>query len=98
MKSIFKHKSIFYLLAFLLPFTIMVIILSTQGIWLGSDTTILASDGFHQYVIFHQTLRNALHGNSSIFYTFTSGIGLNFYALSSYYLGSFLSPLVYFFD
>lgn len=76
----------------------MVIILSTQGIWLGSDTTILASDGFHQYVIFHQTLRNALHGNSSIFYTFTSGLGLNFYALSSYYLGSFLSPLVYFFD
>ena len=98
MKSIFKHKSIFYLLAFFLPFTIMVIILSTQGIWLGSDTTILASDGFHQYVIFHQTLRNALHGNSSIFYTFTSGLGLNFYALSSYYLGSFLSPLVYFFD
>lgn len=98
MKSIFKHKSIFYLLAFFLPFTIMVIILSTQGIWWGSDTTILASDGFHQYVIFHQTLRNALHGNSSIFYTFTSGLGLNFYALSSYYLGSFLSPLVYFFD
>ena len=30
--------------------------------------------------------------------SFTSGLGLNFYALSSYYLGSFLSPLVYFFD
>ena len=36
--------------------------------------------------------------NGSLFYTFTSGLGLNFYALSSYYLGSFLSPLVYFFN
>ncbi|WP_153049030.1 YfhO family protein, partial [Streptococcus suis] len=27
-----------------------------------------------------------------------SGLGLNFYALSSYYLGSFLSPIVFFFD
>ena len=46
-------------------------------------------DGFHQYVIFDVTLRNILHGTDSIFYTFTSGLGLNFYALSSYYLGSF---------
>ncbi len=61
----------------------------------GSDTTILASDGFHQYVIFNQTLRNTLHGDGSLFYTFSSGLGLNFYALSSYYLGSFLSPIVF---
>ncbi|MDE7536421.1 YfhO family protein, partial [Streptococcus agalactiae] len=61
-------------------------------------TTILASDGFHQYVIFNQALRNILHGSNSLFYTFTSGLGLNFYALSSYYLGSFLSPIVYFFN
>ncbi|MCB6585477.1 YfhO family protein, partial [Streptococcus gordonii] len=38
-----------------------------------------------------------LHGDGSLFYTFTSGLGLNFYALTSYYLGSFLSPLYYFF-
>ncbi|HFI0256782.1 TPA: YfhO family protein [Streptococcus suis] len=84
--------------AFLLPFSIVLIALALKGIWWGSDTTILASDGFHQYVIFNQVLRNALHGDGSLFYTFTSGLGLNFYALSSYYLGSFLSPLVFFFD
>lgn len=39
-----------------------------------------------------------MHGQDSIFYSFSSGLGLNFYALMSYYLGSFLSPLVYFFD
>ena len=70
----------------------------SQGIYWNSDTSPLLGDGFHQYVIFDITLRNILHGNGSLFYTFTSGLGLNFYALSSYYLGSFLSPLVYFFD
>ena len=69
----------------------------SQGIYWNSDTSPLLGDGFHQYVIFDVALRNILHGNGSLFYTFTSGLGLNFYALSSYYLGSFLSPLVYFF-
>ena len=68
----------------------------SQGIYWNSDTSPLLGDGFHQYVIFDIALRNILHGNGSLFYTFTSGLGLNFYALSSYYLGSFLSPLVYF--
>ena len=70
----------------------------SQGIYWNSDTSPLLGDGFHQYVIFDIALRNILHGNGSLFYTFTSGLGLNFYALSSYYLGSFLEPLVYFFD
>lgn len=70
----------------------------SQGIYWNSDTSPLLGDGFHQYVIFDVTLRNILHGNGSLFYTFTSSLGLNFYALSSYYLGSFLSPLVYFFN
>ena len=70
----------------------------SQGIYCNSDTSPLLGDGFHQYVIFDVALRNILYGNGSLFYTFTSGLGLNFYALSSYYLGSFLSPLVYFFN
>ena len=70
----------------------------SQGIYWNSDNSPLLGDGFHQYVIFDIALRNILHGNGSLFYTFTSSLGLNFYALSSYYLGSFLSPLVYFFD
>ena len=100
MKLLEKHrkKLLTLLLGFLIPFTIISLLLALRGIWWGSETTILASDGFHQYVIFNQTLRNTLHGNGSLFYNFTSGLGLNFYALMSYYLGSFLSPLVYFFD
>ncbi|ESV54807.1 copper ABC transporter permease [Streptococcus agalactiae LMG 14747] len=91
-------KGLPYFLGFLLPFIIMAVVLLTNEIWWGSDRTILASDGFHQYVIFAQGLRNILHGSDSLFYTFTSGLGLNFYALISYYLGSFLSPFVFFFS
>lgn len=91
-------KGLPYLLGFLFPILIMAIVLLTNEIWWGSNRTILASDGFHQYAIFAQNLRNILHGSDSVFYTFTSGLGLNFYALISYYLGSFLSPFLYFFS
>ncbi|WP_315010136.1 YfhO family protein [uncultured Streptococcus sp.] len=87
-----------YFVSFIIPIIIMIGVYLYQGIYWNSDTSPLLGDGFHQYVIFDITLRNILHGNGSLFYTFTSGLGLNFYALSSYYLGSFLSPLVYFFD
>ena len=87
-----------YFVSFIIPVVIMIGVYLSQGIYWNSDTSPLLGDGFHQYVIFDVALRNILHGNGSLFYTFTSGLGLNFYALSSYYLGSFLSPLVYFFN
>ena len=87
-----------YFISFIIPVVIMTGVYLSQGIYWNSDISPLLGDGFHQYVIFDIALRNILHGNGSLFYTFTSGLGLNFYALSSYYLGSFLSPLVYFFN
>ena len=87
-----------YFVSFIIPIIIMIEVYLSQGIYWNSDNSPLLGDGFHQYVIFDVALRNILHGNGSLFYTFTSGLGLNFYALSSYYLGSFFSPLVYFFD
>ncbi|MFC3932494.1 YfhO family protein [Streptococcus dentapri] len=95
-----KHQThfCFYAFAFLTPALIMLVVLWSKDIYWGSKTTILASDGFHQYVIFATQFRNILHGNDSLFYTFTSGLGLNFYALISYYLGSLLTPFYYFFS
>ena len=97
MKTFFRNYWT-YFISFIIPLVIMSGVYLSQGIYWNSDTSPLLGDGFHQYVIFDLNLRNILHGSGSLFYTFTSGLGLNFYALSSYYLGSFLSPLVYFFD
>ncbi len=83
--------------SFLLPFCIMALVLYSRGIYWNSNTTILVSDAFHQYAIFASTLSRMLHGEGSIFYTFTSGAGLNFYALIGYYLGSLFSLIYYFF-
>ena len=97
MKTFFRNYWT-YFISFIIPLVIMSGVYLSQGIYWNSDTSPLLGDGFHQYVIFDLNLRNILHGSGSLFYTFTSGLGLNFYSLSSYYLGSFLSPLVYFFD
>ena len=97
MKTFFRNYWT-YFISFIIPLVIMSGVYLSQGIYWNSDTSPLLGDGFHQYVIFDLNLRHILHGSGSLFYTFTSGLGLNFYALSSYYLGSFLSPLVYFFD
>ncbi|GAB2023761.1 YfhO family protein [Pseudolactococcus yaeyamensis] len=68
------------------------------GIYWGSEKTVLAGDAYHQYVAFHALFSDILHHGSGFFYTFTSGLGLNFLSFSSYYLGSLLMPLTYFFN
>jgi len=77
----FLKKNWIYFASFFLPFLIMCFVYMSQGIYWGSDTSPLLGDGFHQYVVFDTTLRNILHGTDSLFYTFSSGLGQNFYAI-----------------
>lgn len=58
------------LLVFLFPLSIIFIILLSMGIYYNSDKTILASDAFHQYVIFAQNFRNIMHGSDSFLYLY----------------------------
>ena len=96
MKKIKKLFKNYYLIAFFIPFLILFITYLINGIYWKSDTSPLLGDGFHQYVIFDVTLRNILHGTDNIFYTFTSGLGLNFYALSSYSREFFITFSLFF--
>ncbi|GFH43240.1 ABC transporter permease [Lactococcus hodotermopsidis] len=98
MSAFIKKNKIFLALSFLIPLLIMAINFAFLDIYWGSDTTVLAGDAYHQYVAFHSLFSHILHNDSGFFYTFTSGLGLNFLSFSSYYLGSFLMPLTYFFD
>lgn len=101
MSKIFKIpkslKTIFPYLAFIIPVTILVICYASMGIYWGSDRTLLASDAFSQFSNFHASLNNVLKGKESIFYTWNSSLGLNYWALMSYYLGGIFTPLVIFF-
>ena len=84
-----------YLLAsFLIPLGIMALIYLTMGIYPGSSRSVLASDAFSQFSNFHASFRNAMLGKQSFFYTWNASIGLNYWALISYYLGGFFTPIV----
>ncbi|WP_415748447.1 YfhO family protein, partial [Streptococcus mitis] len=63
-----------YFVSFIIPVLIMAGVYLSQGIYWNSVISPLLGDGFHQYVIFDVTLRNIIHGNGSLFYTFTSGL------------------------
>ncbi|MCH4168863.1 MAG: YfhO family protein [Streptococcaceae bacterium] len=98
-KHLNKYKIIYLtILSFLIPLGALFVIYLCNGIYFGSSRTVLAGDGYHQYVVFHNAFKNILDGNGSLFYNWNIGLGVNFYALSAYYLGSFFTPLVYFFD
>ena len=98
MLAFIKKNKLALLISFLIPLLIMLLNFALIGIYWGSDKTVLAGDAYHQYVAFHTLFSDILHHGSGFFYTFTSGLGLNFLSFSSYYLGSLLMPLTYFFN
>ncbi|GAX46597.1 YfhO family protein [Pseudolactococcus reticulitermitis] len=98
MFAFIKKNKLALVISFLIPLLIIAINFALLGIYWGSAKTVLAGDAYHQYVAFHALFSDILHHGSGFFYTFTSGLGLNFFSFSSYYLGSLLMPLTYFFN
>ncbi|MEI5994265.1 YfhO family protein [Candidatus Enterococcus mansonii] len=97
-KEFGKQHFFFVLLSFSIPVAAMCIAYYNIGIYPGSTTSILASDGFSQYANFHSSFKHVLDGKQSIFYTWSGSLGLNYWALSAYYLNGIFTPLVAFFD
>lgn len=97
-KFIFKKINPYGASAFFIPVLVMVAIYLSIGIYPGSDRSVLASDAFSQFSNFHASFNNVLHGKQSFFYTWNASLGLNYYALISYYLGGIFTPFVFFFD
>ncbi|WP_321387528.1 YfhO family protein [uncultured Enterococcus sp.] len=96
--SYIKKNYIALLASFILPIMILAIVYAMNGIYFGSEYTILASDSFSQYSNFHASFNNVLHGEQNIFYTWYGSLGLNYWSFSAYYLNSLFTPLVFFFE
>ena len=98
-KTFLKVDSRYLALAFCLPLLLMAFVYFLTGIYPGSSRSVLASDAFSQFSNFHAAYRNMLLGKSGqgIFYTWNASLGLNFFALASYYLGGLITPVVIFF-
>jgi uncharacterized membrane protein YfhO len=83
----------FTVLSFFIPFIIMWLAYATRGIFPFGNRDLLTIDLYHQYAPFIAELRTKLLSGESFFYSWTGGLGTNFYALFAYYLASPLNIL-----
>lgn len=65
-----------------------------RGIYPYGGKTMLIVDLYHQYAPFLAELRERLLSGSSLFFSWTGGLGVSFYATMSYYLASPLNLLL----
>ena len=79
-----------YIFSFLMPVLIMLDIFFIRDIYpFGvGDRSFLHIDMYHQYFPFLVEFYHKLRGGESLFYSWNTGIGSNFYALYVYYLAS----------
>lgn len=90
-----KRKEYLYLLAcFLLPALIVWLIYIARGEHPIADGCVLVLDLNAQYVWFFEALRNFVHGDADLLYSFSRALGGEFLGIYAYYLASPLSYLV----
>ncbi len=79
-----------YIFSFLMPVAIMLVIFYIRDIYPfgAGDRSFLHIDMYHQYFPFLVEFYHKLRGGESLFYSWNTGIGSNFYALYAYYLAS----------
>ncbi len=96
LKAFFSHN-LFIILAFAVPFVIMVAAFGVMEVSPFGDKQILVTDLWHQYFPFLVDFQDKLKNGESLFWSWSQGAGVNYFALMSYYLASplnFLSVFV----
>ncbi len=81
-------------LAFFIPFFVMILVFIERGIFPFGDRSFLRTDLYHQYAPFFKELLNKLQEGDSLLYSWDIGNGSNFLALYCYYLSSPVNWLV----
>lgn len=82
------HIKPLYILSFIIPTAIMLIIFMIREIYPFGDHSFLHIDMYHQYFPFLVEFYHKLKNGESLFYSWNTGIGSNFLALYVYYLAS----------
>lgn len=86
----FFSKNMFIVLAFVIPFVLMTAAFGVMKVSPFGDNQILVTDLWHQYYPFLADMQEKLKHGESLFWSWTQGGGVNYFALMSYYL---MSPL-----
>lgn len=86
--NFFKKLDKLYLLSFLTPALILLVIFIKRDIFPFGDRSFLHIDMYHQYFPFLVEFYHKLRDGESLLYSWNTGIGSNFIALYAYYLAS----------
>lgn len=81
-------------LAFLIPLLILALAYASRTVFPFGDRHMLTVDLFHQYAPFMSLMRRTILSGESLFFSFSGGLGMNFYSLFAYYLASPLNLLL----
>lgn len=96
-KTLFHKQMLWNAAAFIIPVFIFLIILYRCGFYPFGEKSMLIMDMQGQYVHFFASLRDALFGDNSLFFSWSRSMGGNYWGLLAYYVASPLSLITLFF-
>lgn len=79
--------------SFIFPFIAILLIFALMGVYPAGTKTMLTVDLYHQYMPFIYELRAKILGGRSLFYSWNSGLGNEYYAVFANYCASPLNLL-----
>ncbi|MCD8011810.1 MAG: YfhO family protein [Lachnospiraceae bacterium] len=84
----------YFLGGFLLSALVAGIGFAMMGVWPFGDKTLLIIDSLHQYLPFYTDFHEKLVSGDSLLYSFSGGLGYNFWSTFAYYMASPLNFLM----
>lgn len=87
------NTKLYLVLSFVIPFVLMGVSYALHGVYPFGNEQILVTDLWQQYYPFLSDFQSKLQEGSSLLYSWDTGMGTNFVALSAYYLASPLNLL-----
>ena len=91
-----KRARRYFLGGFFLAVLVAGIGFACLGVWPFGDKTVLIIDSIHQYLPFYTDLHEKLANSESLLYSFSGGLGYNFWSTYAYYMASPLNFLMAF--
>ena len=83
-----RAARLYFLAGFLLSVAVAGAGFIAHGVWPFGDKTVLIVDSLHQYLPFYTDLHQKLTDSESLLYSFSGGLGYNFWSTFAYYMAS----------
>lgn len=93
MQKVFGKRMVLFILSFMIPVIVMLVIMKNRGFYPFGDKTLFIMDMRDQYMEFFASLRYLFRGDDSIFFSWSRSMGGNYLGLFAYYVASPLSFL-----